>query len=619
MIKFHKKSSVRLRSLTLWLIAMLVTTATWASEVRFLDIDVRLRHNGSADITEKWDINVDDKISEWYLVQQNLGKIHIHDFSVRDEAGPYTDDSPWDIDRSRAEKAGKYGIVDKGGNNYELCWGVGSSGSHQYTVTYTMTNFVKQLNDSCAFNHMFVARNLSDIDQIHLRFSADSAMTRSNTRMWAFGHRQGNIHLNDSAGIVEEDIYNFTSSSAVIVMLAFAPGMFDPTNVVDEDFSAMKERALTGSEYGNGDTDDGPDWLESHLVDWFGESAGEKIYSVIIVIIGLVILLFLFAMAVPSCFGMLFYVLVIMPIWWLLKRLWWVVSLKPLRVYVKKRRLVGKTTWCRDIPADGNLNEAAKIKNSFKYGVGKKKYDNLIAAYIMRLINIGAISVITKVDPKTATPQQYFTFLPWDRKVLPERHTPNRAFDDKYILDLYDILVAAAGDDMVLQEKELKEYAKKHPSKVEKWYKEISGPYSVERANPQDVKNVFGLEKFLKDFTLVGERHAVEVQLWNEYLVYATLFGIADQVARDIQKICPEYFQLSKTAKIIMFDAPTHDFVGSMSSAMAWSVASAANTISRSSFTSAMSSAGSSWGGGGGSSWGGGGGFSGGGSGGGGR
>ena len=55
--------------------------------------------------------------------------------------------------------------------------------------------------------------------------------------------------------------------------------------------------------------------------------------------------------------------------------------------------------------------------------------------------------------------------------------------------------------------------------------------------------------KYLKDFSLVDERGAQEVALWKDYLVFATLFGIADQVLRDMKKINPAYLNMDHVAR----------------------------------------------------------------------
>ena len=64
----------------------------------------------------------------------------------------------------------------------------------------------------------------------------------------------------------------------------------------------------------------------------------------------------------------------------------------------------------------------------------------------------------------------------------------------------------------------------------------------------EEVRQVFGLKKFLKEFTLLDERGVKEVALWKDYMIYATLFGIADQVISDMKKINPEYFNMDQVA-----------------------------------------------------------------------
>ncbi len=47
---------------------------------------------------------------------------------------------------------------------------------------------------------------------------------------------------------------------------------------------------------------------------------------------------------------------------------------------------------------------------------------------------------------------------------------------------------------------------------------------------------------------MLDERHVQEVALWKDYMIYATLFGIADQVISDMKKINPEYFNMDQVA-----------------------------------------------------------------------
>lgn len=52
----------------------------------------------------------------------------------------------------------------------------------------------------------------------------------------------------------------------------------------------------------------------------------------------------------------------------------------------------------------------------------------------------------------------------------------------------------------------------------------------------QDQKEVLGLWKYLKDYSLIKDRYPIELNIWNEYLVFASLFGIADKVAKEFKE-----------------------------------------------------------------------------------
>lgn len=52
----------------------------------------------------------------------------------------------------------------------------------------------------------------------------------------------------------------------------------------------------------------------------------------------------------------------------------------------------------------------------------------------------------------------------------------------------------------------------------------------------QDQKEVLGLWKYLKDYSLIKDRYPIELSIWNEYLVFASLFGIADKVAKEFKE-----------------------------------------------------------------------------------
>lgn len=55
-----------------------------------------------------------------------------------------------------------------------------------------------------------------------------------------------------------------------------------------------------------------------------------------------------------------------------------------------------------------------------------------------------------------------------------------------------------------------------------------------------------GLEKYMKEYTLLNERTVPELTIWEKYLVYATAFGIADEVIKQMKAAYPEVFVIEK-------------------------------------------------------------------------
>ena len=187
--------------------------------------------------------------------------------------------------------------------------------------------------------------------------------------------------------------------------------------------------------------------------------------------------------------------------------------------------------------------------------------------------------------------------------VIGDYNINNRLLKSTPLKNLYDIFVLAAGDDRILQPKELRKWMQNHESEVMLFLKTIKPSMSLKecKRDLEEVRKVFGLKKFLEDFTLANERHLSEVALWNDYLVYATLFGIGDQVMKDMKQLNPEFLNMSEITR----NMTNRDIVPNLMAATYLGSRDVVKATSRSS------------GGGGSSSFSGGGGFHGGGSGGG--
>ncbi len=529
-----------------------VITVFAGSKLNDLNIHVVLDNNGDARITETRLMHITAEGTECYIVLQNLKGQTISDLEVSDESGTtFNNIGEWDVSRSRAAKAGQCGIVTKS-DGYEICWGLGEKGERTYITSYTVHGLMKSYEDSDGFNWMFVAEGVKPRPQ-HVKLTieaaeGDSLITPDNTRIWGFRYRGDIVFEGDSIHgykIVAESSEPFTQGSAMVAMVEFDKGLFSPELSEVRSFEDLKGKAFEGSDYRV-------------------EDEGFSFKDWLLIIFGCIIVL-----SVP-----------IVLIWKLIQ-------------FLRMRRKTRKNLlWYRDIPFEGNLQEANKAINAFRWV--SPNNDNMLSACVLKLIQMGALHIGTGLDKKGRTVQQFEI-----KDLLDEDK------QQELLRKIYHIFKLAAGNDSVLEPKELKKYmkAKENRPEMDNFVDALHECYKLSyyKDKIEEVRKLNGLKKFLKEFTLLDERGAQEVGLWKDYMVYATLFGIADQVIRDMKKINPEYFLMDDLAKEMADDMTLPVIYSTFRRSTNRAIDNKAAREARDS------------GGGGSASWGGGGGFSGGG------
>ena len=526
------------------LLLVLLASATGISArpyLHSLDIRVVLSHNGDARITETRVMDIDDEGTECYIGLGNMGGSEVRDLRVSDEDGnDFENIGDWDIDESRSWKEYKCGIVYKH-NGYELCWGLGESGSRTYTTSYTITSLVHAYPDADAIRHVFLDQDVSpkpDHAKISIEAENSILFTDENCGIWGFRFG-GELGFQDGR-IIAYNTEDFGHSGAMYIMVRFNKGMFEPTIQEDDTFEHKKELAFEGSDYTSDD-------------EWTTEDT-----------------IILLVMAI--CF---FIVPIVGFIWYL--------------IYVwRARKKVNKDLlWYRDIPMKGNLQQANDVLNAYKYF--GTDYNNLLSACILKLIDMGAISIEQTLNSKGKTEQNF---------VIHELQ--NYADQPLLLRKIHSMFKTAAGEDTVLEPKELRSFMRSSKNEsitdsfINTLHTKTSISYYKERFD--DVRQVFGLKKFLKEFSLLDERHVNEVTLWKDYMIYATLFGIADQVIKDMKKINPEYFNMDQVAAQMANDTTLPMIYSTLHSGTSRAVANKAAREARASGHGGHSS----WGGGGG-------------------
>ena len=220
-------------------------------ETRDIDVTVRLQRDGSAIVTQKWDVTV-VKGTEWYIPVNRAKPRYIHDLSVVENGIVYESDGrKWNSDRSLAEKTHRCGILEKSGGDIELCWGQGPYGDHLYEATFIIDNLVQAYDDYDGFNWQFLNDEWS-VRPKHAKVTvlnesghpADSGAVRG----WGFGF-EGELTI-EGDKLVAESTEPFRYESSVILLMRFDKGIFEPQTSVEGSFSKLQERAFEGSDYG---------------------------------------------------------------------------------------------------------------------------------------------------------------------------------------------------------------------------------------------------------------------------------------------------------------------------------------------------------------------------------
>lgn len=558
---------------TLLAVLMVLPSALAQHSLDSLYIGVYLHRDGSADVYEYRYMHIGDEGTECYIKMYNLGDMDVTDFLVSEDSTAYTYEDKWDVDRSRSQKAFRCGINEVY-EGKELCWGVGSSGYHEYLVTYKLRGLVKSYTDFDGFNFCFYEASNPPADNVRIvirldrsdftwvrpqigdslynyslmkdsfvynsqrdsltmlhkdiandtpitvpvkeaRLVADS-LTRDSTSIWAFGFH-GVISFSDRGGVIAEtDDVGLEDGERMIIMLRFKKCLFEPEiNYPDKSFEMdVKELAFNGSDYSFDDEGDGS------VASLFGGDDTPLWVDTLLMVLGGI-----------CCGG----VPIILLFWAIFGK---IISRRRERKQIKK--LIGDApAYYQEPPLNGNLIRSRRVLRALEPSADNSEM-KLVEAYVMRLVDNKLINVVQEMNASGEIENLFRIEDP--NKV--EQAIINKDEDHDIMIRLLFLLYQAAGEDHLLQPKELKQMVEDDPLTVRTFARKLRDLNDV-KLRPKQVKQeeaqqVYGFWKYLKDFTLVAERALQEVALWKEYLTFATLFGIADQVRADMKKIAPD-------------------------------------------------------------------------------
>ena len=500
-----------------------------------IDIKVEILEDGTAVFEEKWITEVGSG-TENYKVFNNMEDSVIYDFTVIDEDGhQFTNIGSWDVDKSRQWKEYKCGIIQRD-DDYELCWGVGDYGYREYTISYKISNFVVQYSQDQGINYTFLSNMDLAPKKVTIDLYSSIIFNEDNSDIYAYGY-DGEVIYNDGH-IVMNSFSSLSSYDKVQLLMRIDNDTFQCSNIPTESFDDILEEANEDSDYYD-DYDEYDDYYPSRFNTVFF-----MIMIVFNILITFVPWILIFVMLrknhAPQD----------------VKDLQFVDNLK-----ITKRELKQSDMY-RDIPCDKNLYYF--YYTAMKSGIIKDKdKSGLIAAVLLKWVKEGQIQFRKTDDQGIIFKKAGFMIdlsVPIQTSCSVEE-------------ELLSMLRSASGRNLLLETNEFEKWCRKYYSRIDSWFDRVDSYVESWMVNQnlidkklittgfifkrkklnkiynynfmEEMKHVYGFKKFLKEMSSIHEKQVIEVKLWEEYLIFATILGIADEVEDQLKISCPEFNEVS--------------------------------------------------------------------------
>lgn len=489
-----------------------------ANSISSIDMDIYLDDNGTAHVTETWSAYLDQG-TEGYKPYYNIGNAKIKNFKVSENGQTYTYNDYWNTNASFSEKAYKNGI-NYLSDGLELCWGISEYGYHDYVLTYDIEGFVSSLNDADMVYWNLIPYELSSKPgNVHIRIYADEYFSQD-LDVWGFGNYGGTAYVYN--GYIEMNSEGtLESNEYMTILVKFDKGTFNTSNAINEDFDYYLDMAKEGTTK-------------------YKESFFQKFIDVITYIFDILLSL------LPVIIIMIIAVITS-------KNMRNKLGTRSFSFTKDERKLPKDIPNYRDIPFNKDIFRAYWVSSC--YGLNKNQTDFLGAILLKWLLEkkievkkVQAGLIIKKEESAIVLKSDTFTS------------------DNELELELHHMMAEASKDD-VLESKEFEKWCKNNYNKILKWFDKVidseTDKLIIEGKITETVKNnlfktkvlkvdpsmkeegvkLKGLKNFLEEFSRIDDKTAIEVNMWEYYLIYAQILGIADKVAKQFEKLYPELLE----------------------------------------------------------------------------
>lgn len=493
-----------------------LTNKVQANSIEKIEMDIDLDENGDATVIETWQANLTQG-TEGYRPFFKLQDSKILDFSVTDESErKYQIISDWNTNESFDYKSYKCGIKETS-NGVELCWGISQYGNKIYTLKYKINKLVTQYTDCQGIYFNFLKLN-QDVNEVVIKIHCNNNLSVENSKIWSYGYK-GTINF-ENGDIVLDSKGKLSKSQYMVGLIKFENNIFSTNNKSDLSFEDVKKSA---------------------------KSDIRILVNVILTIISILL----------NPFTIFIIVILISIIKGANKKTIVEKSVsaeEPLNILQEDRRLPAddKVEYYREIPCDKDLEVTYWVCYQYYVSADSVLKKGIVGAIFLKWFKEGKIAINKNQNKKIEFKDNNYS-IDLSKIEYGENEVEN---------SLIAILKSAAGKNEILEPNELKNWCKYNYENMKNWFDNIlnyterkllgqglitkgySDGIAVRNVSPklkEDALKLKGLRRFLLDYSLISEKEYIEVQIWEEYLIFAQLLGVADKVQEQFSKLYPNF------------------------------------------------------------------------------
>ena len=482
-----------------------------AESINSINMDIYIDNNGDAYVTEVWDTNATEK-TEYYHAYYNIGNSKITDLKVKDESQEYTY-TEWDINGSLSSKAYHYGY-NYAEDGVELCFGKSSYGDHKYTLTYKINGFVYNTDDGKQVIYWTLLNKINPAPkEFEIVIYADEDF-KDTLPVWGYGFYGGEASVANGKIYLSNKATNetFTNSDYMTLLAEFDEPIFTTEYNFGKSFTEISSMAKEGiTAYSN------------------EPSVFEKIFMIIQFIIWFSIFGAIFAAAKKNdnkC------------------------GSKMLDFGEQGKKLPKDDFMFHELPCGKDIYRAYWLATNYKL---IKKPTDFLGAVLLKWTKEGKVIVESETKGKV--------FKKEETKIHMQE---NITLDNENEESLYKYMYRASKDG-ILESHEFESWCKTNYSTILGWFDKAldyesdilinegklvecekknmkvftSTVYKVDPSMYEQANYLRGLKNFFNDLGNMKDKEVIEVQMWEEYLMYAQIFGVADKVAKQFKEMYP--------------------------------------------------------------------------------